>query len=40
MIWQGEQTKRFVRAYKKLHDNLVRDVEEAVFAVAENPDIE
>jgi mRNA-degrading endonuclease RelE of RelBE toxin-antitoxin system len=39
VIWQVEQTKRFVRAYKKLHDNIVRDVDEAVFAVAENPDI-
>lgn len=39
MNWQVEQTKRFVRAYKKLHDNIVRDVDEAVIAVADNPDI-
>ena len=39
MSWQVEQTKRFVRAYKKLHDNIVRDVDEAVIAVADNPDI-
>ena len=39
MSWKVEQTKRFSRAYKKLHDNIVRDVDEAVFAIAENPDI-
>jgi mRNA-degrading endonuclease RelE of RelBE toxin-antitoxin system len=37
--WQVEQTRRFARAYKKLHDNIVRDVDEAVIAVADNPDI-
>ena len=39
MIWQVEQTRRFSRAYKKLHDNIVQDVDEAVFAVADDPDI-
>lgn len=39
MSWQVEQTRRFARAYKKLHDNIVRDVDEAVIAVADNPDI-
>lgn len=39
MSWQVEQTKRFARIYKKLHDNIVPDVDEAVCAVADNPDI-
>ena len=39
MSWQVEQTRRFSRAYKKLHDNIVQDVDEAVFAVADDPDI-
>jgi len=37
--WQVEQTRRFSRAYKKLHDNVIQDVDEAVFAVASDPDI-
>lgn len=39
MIWQVEQTRRFSRAYKKLHGNIIQDIDEAVFVVAENPDI-
>lgn len=39
MTWQVVQTKRFGRVYKKLHDNTVADVDEAVFTVAANPDI-
>ena len=39
MSWQVEQTRRFSRAYKKLRDNIIQDVDEAVFAVAGNPDI-
>lgn len=39
MSWQVLQTRRFSKVYKKLHDNIVQDVDEAVFAVAENPDI-
>ena len=39
MSWKVEQTRRFARTYKKLHDNIVSDVDEAVSAVAENPDI-
>ena len=39
MSYQVEQTRRFSRAYKKLHDNTVQDVDEAVFAVAYDPDI-
>lgn len=32
-----QQTRRFVRQYKKLHDNIVVDVDAAVEVVAENP---
>lgn len=39
MIWEVRQTRRFVRAYKKLHDNVAADVDAAVAAIAENPDI-
>lgn len=39
MTWKVEQTRRFARTYKKLHDNIVEDVDEAVFAVVDNPDI-
>jgi len=37
--WGVQQTRRFARAYKKLHDNIVRDVDEAVVEVAQNPDV-
>lgn len=33
------QTRRFARAYKKLHDNVAADVDAAVDKVASNPDI-
>ena len=33
------QTRRFARQYKKLHDNVVTNVDQAVIAVANNPDI-
>ena len=39
MTWRVEQTRRFARAYKKLHDNIAQDVDGAVFALADNPDI-
>lgn len=39
MTWQILQTRRFNKAYKKLHDNIAQDVDEAVFTVAGNPDI-
>ena len=39
MIWRVLQTRRFSRVYKKLHDNLVQDVDDAVAAIAANPDI-
>ncbi len=39
MSWGVRQTRRFARSYKKLHDNMVADVDAAVEAIAENPDI-
>jgi len=39
VTWKVEQTRRFARTYKKLHDNIVEDVDDAVFAVVDNPDI-
>lgn len=38
MTWEVRQTRRFARAYKKLHDNTVADVDAAVAAIAEDPD--
>ncbi|AKU14011.1 hypothetical protein AzCIB_4118 [Azoarcus sp. CIB] len=34
-----QQTRRFARQYKKLHDNVVVDVDIAVASIAENPAI-
>ncbi|MFZ3041358.1 MAG: type II toxin-antitoxin system RelE/ParE family toxin [Thiobacillus sp.] len=39
MSWDVRQTRRFSRIYKKLHDNLATDVDSAVEAVADDPDI-
>ena len=39
MTWDVRQTKRFARVYKKLHDNMVDDVDAAIAAVVEEPDI-
>lgn len=39
MTWQVRQTRRFARIYKKLHDNVVAEVDAAIQAVAGNPDI-
>ena len=38
MTWDVRQTRRFARAYKKLHNNLIADVNEAITQVADNPD--
>jgi mRNA interferase RelE/StbE len=38
MSWEVRQTRRFVRAYKKLHDNLLADVDRAVEVIAADPD--
>jgi len=39
MSWDVRQTRRFARIYKKLHDNVVAEVDTAVEAVAQDPDI-
>ena len=39
MTWAALQTRRFARQYKKLHNNTVLDVDEAVEAVAHNPQL-
>lgn len=39
MSWEVRQTRRFARAYKKLHDKIAADVDDAVARVAGNPDI-
>lgn len=39
MNWEIRQTRRFARTYKKLHDNMVAEVDMAVEAVAQNPDL-
>jgi mRNA-degrading endonuclease RelE of RelBE toxin-antitoxin system len=37
MSYTLKQTRRFARAYKKLHDNVAVDVDAAVDVVAANP---
>lgn len=37
MTWRVMQTRRFSQAYKKLHDNVVRDVNQAAAPIAANP---
>lgn len=39
MSYQIRQTRRFARIYKKLHDNVIKEVDTAVQAVANNPQI-
>ena len=39
MSYTLKQTRRFARAYKKLHDNVAADVDVATDVVASNPDI-
>ncbi len=39
MIYGVVQTRRFGRQYKKLHDNTAADVDEAVTAVRQTPEI-
>ena len=38
MSWDVRQTRRFARVNKKLHDNMLAEVDAAVEAVACNPD--
>lgn len=37
MTYSLQQTRRFARAYKKLHDNVAVDVDAAAAQIAENP---
>ena len=40
MSWQVQQTRRFVRVYKKLtYAALIADTDDAVATVADNPDV-
>lgn len=39
MSWTVQQTRRFNRIYKKLHDNVIVDVDGAIAQVKHNPDI-
>lgn len=38
MSWEVRQTRRFARAYKKLHDRQAVDVDAAVAVLAEDPE--
>lgn len=39
MSYAVEQTRRFARQYKKLHDNVATDVDDAVELIARKPSI-
>lgn len=39
MAYQVLQKRRFSRQYKKLHDNVIRDVDLAVAKIAQKPSI-
>lgn len=39
MTYSTLQTRRFARQYKKLHDNVVVDVDTAIEAIAITPEI-
>jgi mRNA-degrading endonuclease RelE of RelBE toxin-antitoxin system len=39
MSWEVRQTRRFARTYKKLHANMVGQVDSAVAEIASNPDV-
>ena len=39
MSYGVQQTRRFARQYKKLHDNVATDVDAAVVAVGNQPSI-
>lgn len=39
MSYSLKQTRRFARAYKKLHDNIAADVDEAADVVAADPTV-
>lgn len=39
MSYLLKQTRRYARAYKKLHDNVVADVDDATGVVAADPSV-
>ena len=39
MSYTVEQTRRFARQYKKLHDNVATDVDDAVELIAAQPSV-
>lgn len=39
MTYELRQTRRFARAYKKLHDNVAGDVDAATETIAEDPTV-
>ncbi len=39
MSYGVQQTRRFARQYKKLHDNIAADVDDAVEKIAADPSI-
>ena len=39
MTYYLKQTRRFARAYKKLHNNVAADVDDATVVVAKNPHV-
>ncbi|MFP5461264.1 MAG: type II toxin-antitoxin system RelE/ParE family toxin, partial [Gammaproteobacteria bacterium] len=39
MTWALKQTRRFARAYRKLDDNVARDVDAATGVVAADPTV-
>ena len=38
MSWSVQQTRRFARQYKKLHDNVAADVDAAVAVISQDPE--
>ena len=39
MTWEIRQTRRFARNYKKLHDNVIAEVNVAIEQIAKDPEI-
>ncbi len=39
MSWEVRQTRRFARAYKKLHDDVAADVDDAVDFISHDPGV-
>lgn len=37
MSYEAKQTRRFARQYKKLHDNIAANVDEAIVVITKNP---